>query len=903
MLKKFKTVFVAALAAVCLGAGVGAFTAQPVSAEAANADACFKSASVSLEKDVTVRYYLTVPEGYTAAKMTFAVGEGTEAAASLKTGLQAGETVTFDCEGLTAYDMTKNITASVTFMETEAEGAAQITGVKNDFSVAAYCSALLKDFAALEDGGVDTQAKYDALKTLVSNLLAYGDTAQAYFGKTVDSTAELTVAQKNALLTADVTATDFALTGETYTGLGWTGATLRFGNTLDLVYKFKTTAEVAALGTLGVKVNGKFVAAELESQADDYAAYYPLSVTDIDEVLSARVAYKSGETVTEIGKTASYSVKSYVYAMLQNSESEQMKALASAAYAYGVAAKAYTAELKNTASTFESIGATLEKGETLSTSITKIDGYNSSLFGGGQYCYHFASDGTYLYVVAGTNASSVKISRYDLTAKTVVANSEAVALNSEQNVAMFVKDGYVYLYTASGFKKLATGFASGTAFEAANLSFGSLTEYQGVAYDSAKGWVVLSQNVLYYYDDNFNQTASVSVPVTQTSKRFDGSSVSAGNIVKDSGKRLFADGNYVYVHYWGGNSVTPTIIAYDWTGARIGSVLIPNSVHERTGNGQHLESITLVGDDLYFGICGWQNGPGGSAIFKTTLGVENNVSVQVGEAYEMNGDLMLAESSYSKISGNGAAGGYVHGFAVDGAFGYAAFTTGQKGSLKINLVKFALADGASVGYAIADLAELTDVDPWSINQEIFVYGDNVYLSCWNNGKIYSVGKNAFTAEGTAMTETTGFFGGITTAANGVAYSEERGEFAVRSGNKLYVGKKDSLTLVNGSLASATTYAGLYADDNYIYVLAENARGEADTLAVAIYDWEGNAVTDGYYSSLTVFSAGSSNNIQGMATKNGNVYFLVCQWGNGATGTGITSGGFIVSGKLNLANNA
>ena len=921
------------LLAVCLTGALGAGVAFGIEAHAEEAVAsvkAFKSTQINLNESITVRYNLTVPAGYTGAEMTFTVGEGgSPITAEPKTDLTDGQNITFELKNIGPQNMADKITATVTFTGKTGE-----TGVETcKTSVKEYCQTLLKNAAAGKADGIDAQEKFDALKTLASSLLAYGDEAQKYVGKEASSTTGLTVAQKNAALKAQASSSDLSFSGEAYKGLLWSGATLWFGNKVNLIYYFKADSALQAQGTLGVKAGESFFEAQAGETVDGYteysATYEGLSVTEFDSVIGARVAYKTTDgVVTEVGKTANYSVKSYV---LRAPEAD--KALAEAAYSYGVAAKAYTEALENTEAP-ANLGVMLEKGYGVLYNTELLVDYGTKL--GSNFVYHTAYDGKNIFTLASASGAKKRVSRLSTETYAVEATSAEIGDISEQNVAMFVKDAYIYVvcgvYTTTTkddgttvstltgycFKKLPTNFTAGANAEDATFTFGSLTTYQGIAYDETNGYAVLSDNKIYYFDKQFAQVGeAVSIPATQIAYDKDGNAKSVGTIVKDSGKRLSADSEYIYVNYWGGNTVTPSLLVLDWRGDIIGKqiVNVSSDIHKMTENKLHIQSALVIDKELYFTILSWGT-PGNSALFKTTFAYNFNMST--GEYYEDNAKLEITNTLVEQITGNGITS-TLHGFVIKDGYGYISSSAGGAADkptpLKINVTKFDLVTGKTVGYKTVDIGyfvknkttnsdgteTITYVQAWEIKHNLFIYKDEIYLASVQDKKLYKTSLDGFTTSGGDLTEVTGFFGGATTYAEAVAYDEVSDRFAVRVGQNLYVGKKDSLKKI--ATTGSGTLTGLYSDNDYIYVLSET-NGNVETAAVRmmIYTWDGIAVTSTWNTDIKPMNGAKSNNVQGMSVANGKVYFLVCQWGGGTTDAGInvSTGAYVVSGYFDTS---
>lgn len=905
------------LLAVCLTGALGAGVAFGIEAHADEAVAsvkAFKSTQINLNESITVRYNLTVPAGYTGAEMTFNVGEGgSPITAEPKTDLTERQDITFELKNIGPQNMADKITATVTFTGKNGE-----TGVETyEMSVKEYCQTLLKNAAAGKADGIDAQEKFDALKTLASSLLVYGDEAQKYIGKEATSTTGLTVAQKNAALKAQASSSDLSFSGEAYKGLLWSGATLWFGNKVNLIYYFKADSALQAQGTLGVKVGESFIEAQVGETVDGYteysATYEGLSVTEFDSVIGARVAYKTTEGVaTEVGKTANYSVKSYV---LRAPEAD--KALAEAAYSYGVAAKAYTEALGNTKAP-ANFGEMLKKGYGVTYGTERVVDYGNNL--GANFVYASTTDGAYAYFLGGGAATSVTITKYDVVSNTKIATSAPIGEITEATVYMFVKDNFVYAYSAKQNKTfcLPTNFSNKATATEVTFSFTGVSgTIKGVYYSNTrKQYAVLAGDNIYVCGEDLVAKYSFAVPSSRPVTQYNGTTAEA----KD--KTLFGEDEYIYLNYWTQGGVAPAIVACTFDGSLVTIGKIENDYHEKTDSQHKLESVLLIKNELYFTILSWNNGhvetgKNNTALFKTTFAYNFNMST--GECYELSkGKIELANSLVEQITGNGITAN-LHGFVIKDGYGYISSSAGGDKSkptpLKINVTKFDLITGKTVGYKTVDIGyfekskktnddgteTITYVQAWEIEHNLFIYKDEIYLASVQDKKLYKASLDNFTTSGGDLTEVTGFFGGATTYAEAVAYDEAKDTFAVRVGASLYVGKKDSLKKV--ATIEWSTFTGLYADNDYIYVLSEtNGNGETAAVRVMIYTWDGVAVTGTWNTDIKPMNGAKLNNVQGMSEANGKVYFLICQWGGGTTDAGIyvSSGAYVVSGYLDTS---
>ena len=597
------------LLAVCLTGALGAGVAFGIEAHAEEAVAsvkAFKSTQINLNESITVRYNLTVPAGYTGAEMTFTVGEGgSPITAEPKTGLTEGQNITFELKNIGPQNMADTITATVTFTGKNGE-----TGVETyETSVKKYCQTLLKNAAAGKADRIDAQEKFDALKTLASSLLVYGDEAQKYVGKEATSTTGLTVAQKNAALKAQASSSDLSFSGEAYKGLLWSGATLWFGNKVNLIYYFKADSALQAQGALGVKVGESFIEAQVGETVDGYteysATYEGLSVTEFDSVIGARVAYKTTDgVVTEVGKTANYSVKSYV---LRAPEAD--KALAEAAYSYGVAAKAYTEALGNT----EKTQITLSTGEyfeytgnlTLADmTVNKIESNNHC----SNYAKSIATDGNYGFVSSAYNesnkASVVYVVKFDLNTNKELGYAK-VPGKIDVTCWSISQDLFVYkntLYFVSGGNdtvyEIAISDIDSTGKEMNKVesffkSNGGTIYADAAAYDASSDRFVVRQGHDVYVGSKDNLV-----------KKF---------TLDNEGSSIYADENYIYAfaktHNSDNVSAPVTLRIFTWNGVektvgwqQTGIVPMGGALKNE------IPGMFAVNGKVYFLVCQFGNG-------------------------------------------------------------------------------------------------------------------------------------------------------------------------------------------------------------------------------------------------------------------------------------------------------
>ena len=869
------------LLAVCLTGALGAGVAFGVEAHAEETVAsvkAFKTTQINLNESITVRYNLTVPAGYTGAEMTFTVGEGgSPITAEPKTGLTEGQNITFELKNIGPQNMADKITATVTFTGKNGE-----TGVETyEMSVKEYCQTLLKNAAAGKADRIDAQEKFDALKTLASSLLVYGDEAQKYVGKEATSTTGLTVAQKNAALKAQASSSDLSFSGEAYKGLLWSGATLWFGNKVNLIYYFKADSALQAQGALGVKVGESFIEAQVGETVDGYteysATYEGLSVTEFDSVIGARVAYKTTEgVVTEVGKTANYSVKSYV---LRAPEAD--KALAEAAYSYGVAAKAYTEALGVEA---KSVGDILASNKNATSSVDKILGYED--FVGKQIVRAITSDGENIYAYGITF-----VARYNLeTKETVIAKATSIAHNDDKS-SIFIVGDELFMGARGNYSKINKNFTVEDSVQSATLTFGSLGSDIGVTYTEGKGYAVFNTKTttvgtsttytdeIYVFNGNFEQGISFTISGSQLAKQYDGTTVSGY-----SARRIASDENYIYVNYAGKGAVAPSIAVYDWSGKKIATKVFSNDVSGLTlkNDGCFVSGIAPIGNKLYFSVLKWSGGDG-TALFELSL---NEILLTLGEKAELgdevvattekvvdfgtfNGNLVYASAIKDNdiyiFSGNNAKEAYIARYNLGTKTTVKSATPAKNDSIAEGRLSMFIKDG-------------------------YVY---VYTSVGNS--FYKL-KLDFEENAEIATENISF--GEMTNYNGVSYSDKNGFAVWGTDNKVYFYDKQGNAVSNtvdvpsslvtkkhdGTSITASSVKRLFCDDNYVYL--EYAQKGVVCPSIYVVDWSGNVKGSFIIDNADGGIASDSGFIGGVMAVDDGLYFMVMRWTTGAYGSAL-----------------
>lgn len=330
-----KKLCVAVLAVICslsLLAGAKGF----FKAEATTETKCLTSVSITLEKSITVNYFIENADNYTSAKMSFVYRNG-QATKELPVGIVGGKAkVSF--EGLAPQYMTDKVQATLTLYN----GEEVVKTEENTFTVAGY----VKDLLALDkEKGVSVE-EYENMRALAVSLLYYGDEAQKYVAAENNETVG-TLA--SSVLTNDeksLKATTEPLTESEYSApanndgqkFRWVGYGARFDSMLGVYFEFiaNTTENLVIKFNDGTETS-YFEAYEKtvgENKITVYKAIKELFACDYAKTVTAE-AYIGSE---KVGSAITYGVKSLT-ADFESTTKEH--ALALNATSYGEAAAKY----------------------------------------------------------------------------------------------------------------------------------------------------------------------------------------------------------------------------------------------------------------------------------------------------------------------------------------------------------------------------------------------------------------------------------------------------------------------------------------------------------------------------------------------------------------------------------
>ncbi len=274
----------------------------------------FEDISISIGDDLSLNYYIAISD-LASPEMRFTVNGYTK---TVK-GTLVGEQIKFIFDGVAPQWIGDTVKAEIIVGNTVIE--------RKEYSVLKYLNTL-KAKSAAELNMSD--AKYDAMQTLIADLLIYGGAAQIYTGYNTD-----------ALVSEGVTGSEFTTvestdaSAENGTNVQFTGATVFFNNVNALMLRF-TATDVSDL-VLKVKVNnGEEVELTYVDNGDgSYIVTTPAIYADCFDDVYTLIAYVNDTA----DATMTYSVKSYVYS--KQGGNGNIAELAKATYNYGIAAKAY----------------------------------------------------------------------------------------------------------------------------------------------------------------------------------------------------------------------------------------------------------------------------------------------------------------------------------------------------------------------------------------------------------------------------------------------------------------------------------------------------------------------------------------------------------------------------------
>lgn len=293
--------------------GEHTYDANGICSECGDKLISIESAALRLDEDIDVIYTAKVPEGATAT-MTFTMNGETVT-------IPDDGTHTFVFEGVNPQCIGDNICATLTATCDDEQFSDEIA----EYSVRTYCVNKLADEAISAD-----------LRTLLSDVLAYGAAAQTYMSY---KTEALVNGGDDILNPTYSTYIDLSGLSATFEGTAadspaWTGAGLTLKNSVAMTFRFYAES-----------VDGLTVTVSINGRTQEFTEFTSVGENLYEISFAGIKASEFGDAVTASfsngGNTVSYSVNSYVCAKQADSDAN-LAALVKALYNYGAAAEAYT---------------------------------------------------------------------------------------------------------------------------------------------------------------------------------------------------------------------------------------------------------------------------------------------------------------------------------------------------------------------------------------------------------------------------------------------------------------------------------------------------------------------------------------------------------------------------------
>lgn len=405
------------------------FSCNCISSTSVKADETtyINSVSITLNENIVVKFGVDIPAEYTNLEVKF-THMNREYIENYE--VVGGQTKIVEFSQVTPQNMGENVAVQATIT---ADGKENIVESKNTFTVQGYCEQLLAQKPDLY-----TNSQYETLKKLVVNFLNYGLASQNYIEKVAALPTVNLSAEQIALIGNEIpSSSDLAFTGETSQVVAWKGATLLFGSQIDMRISFIVDETLLNDREISLKVvpegkTAEYITTFSKTAFNDKTVYMAVwkgvSVTNLAKIINLQVMVDS---LAE-GKEATYSVKSFVYAM-QSSQNDNMKALATAVYNYGLSAKSFVEPINllleaehsvhnginvgvdgTTGATYASSGvaSSYSNGAFVKGLANKTMTYNFTINGSGNYVFDLMGCSTYQSGAATMTASNLIASVY-----------------------------------------------------------------------------------------------------------------------------------------------------------------------------------------------------------------------------------------------------------------------------------------------------------------------------------------------------------------------------------------------------------------------------------------------------------------------------------------------------------
>ena len=279
------------------------------------------SAALRLDEDIDVIYTAKIPEG-ASAFMTFTMNGQSVTVADDGTHAFSFEAVNPQCMG-------DNISATLTVIY----NSNTYTCSKENYSVRQYCVNKLADSSVT-----------GKLRTLISDVLAYGAAAQTYMNYNNSALVNVGEDIASPLYSTFTSLSGFApsFNGTAASDVRWVAAGLTLTDSVAMTFRFYADS-IEGL-TVTVAINGRTQTftesdfAPVEGKANTYEiSFKGIKATEFASDVTASFARNDAT----VGNTVSYSVNTYVCAK-QADGNTALANLVKALYNYGASAAAYT---------------------------------------------------------------------------------------------------------------------------------------------------------------------------------------------------------------------------------------------------------------------------------------------------------------------------------------------------------------------------------------------------------------------------------------------------------------------------------------------------------------------------------------------------------------------------------
>lgn len=283
-----------------------------------------RSAYLHVNEDINLIYTVQVPEGFTNPTATFTFMDRAYEVTSYKVGPDGR--YHFEFENVTPQYMGEPVDVTVT----ATYGDKTYSHTNSGYSVRKYCVNML--------GKTDD----DLLKTLLSDILVYGENAQLYTKYKTDALVTEGVDVSAASTYPGLSGLHEKSIGEADEDVFWNAASLSLSNNVSLVLKFHAS-----------DIEGLSVTATIDGRTETFTEFTPVKGQDDLYTVSFRGIYatefnslvltsfyRDGE---QIGNTLQYSVN--IYICKKQDDADQVFAnLVKALYNYGASSLKYYQE-------------------------------------------------------------------------------------------------------------------------------------------------------------------------------------------------------------------------------------------------------------------------------------------------------------------------------------------------------------------------------------------------------------------------------------------------------------------------------------------------------------------------------------------------------------------------------